>query len=167
MVKAVIHKGVGDTVKSQMSWWWCDDLGLPCCFRTWPTYCNWWNHEFSSTRKSSSVDALKLKCTRIIQQDSDPRQTNKSASKWYKENHHQGFGCFEMTLSKFDLKTDPDALEWPWKAVRAQQSSNTAQLNTSVKTSGPKLLHSSFKDSLHYFKCLIAVPALKAGTSSY
>ena len=64
---------------------------LICCFRTWTTCCNRWNHEFCSTRKSWGRESshqflnVRLKPTWVMKQDNDPKHSSKSTSEWLKK----------------------------------------------------------------------------------
>ncbi|KAK3571029.1 hypothetical protein QTP86_001280 [Hemibagrus guttatus] len=83
-----------------------------------------------------SVCDLKLKRTRVLQQDNDPKHTSKSTSEWLKKNKMK-------TLEWPSQSPDLNPIEMLWddlkKVVHAQKPSNVAELQQFCKVEWAKI----------------------------
>ena len=87
-----------------------------------------------------SVHHLKLKLTRVMQQDNDPKHTSKSTYEWLKKNKWPS------------QSLDFSPIEMLWHDLKEAIHGITPQCgwikNNSAKNSGPKFLDCDVKDSL-------------------
>ncbi|KAK3557302.1 hypothetical protein QTP70_026615 [Hemibagrus guttatus] len=112
-----------------------------------------------------SVCDLKLKRTWVLQQDNDPKHTNKSTSEWLKKNKMK-------TLEWPSQSPDLNPIEMLWhdlkKVVHARKPSNVAELQQFCKDEWAKIPPQRCNRLIaSYRKRLIAVVAAKGGPTSY
>ncbi|KAK3555601.1 hypothetical protein QTP86_025658 [Hemibagrus guttatus] len=112
-----------------------------------------------------SVCDLKLKRTWVLQQDNDPKHTNKSTSEWLKKNRMK-------TLEWPSQSPDLNPIEMLWhdlkKVVHARKPSNVAELQQFCKDEWAKIPPQRCNRLIaSYGKRLIAVVAAKGGPTSY
>ncbi|KAK3542248.1 hypothetical protein QTP86_021468 [Hemibagrus guttatus] len=112
-----------------------------------------------------SVCDLKLKQTWVLQQENDPKHTNKSTSEWLKKNKMK-------TLEWPSQSPYLNPIEMLWhdlkKVVHAQKLSNVAELQQFCKDEWAKIPPQRCNRLIaSYGKRLIAVVAAKGGPASY
>lgn len=90
------HHFTSLTSYNQTWWWWCDGLGLVCCFRTWPVCHNWWNHE-----SWFHYHILKENVWHKYP-DSFPNAARKSITHWLKKKKENR--CLEVVLVQIHLR---------------------------------------------------------------
>ncbi len=112
-----------------------------------------------------SVCDLKLKHTWVLQQDNDLKHTSKSTSEWLKKNKIK---VLEWPSQSPDL----NLIEMLWhdlkQSFHARKPSNEAELKQFCKEEWAKIPPQRCERLIaSYHKRLIAVVAVKGGTSSY